>query len=208
MMAHQAQALRLQLTAAQGGQELRQPFRPVHQAEAAAMSQEPGGGGAQFVERAQPFRPGDRFRFIRRLQAAAGGEIGRIGRNSVEAAGVQHTLQGAQIRPDDPKSILQSVDFNVSAGNIAGLFLDFHADDAAIRIGGAKKDSQRAAAAAEIDDRFAPQRGAEIRQQDRIRAYTKGAVLLQEFHPIGEQLKAFHNTTHNNTPVRCTGVLS
>ena len=141
--ASRREPFRLQAVGPEGTDHIGQTFRPVAQGEAPPVFDDPSGGGAQIVQRAQLLAPGGPA-----APAAACGEIGRVGDCQVEAS--RREGSGAQVAGEDPP--LQAVDSQILPGGPGGQGVDIDPGEGQSFLTPGQEEEEGAAARPQVAD--------------------------------------------------------
>ena len=145
---HQLKPFGFQSKFRPGGDQLRQPFRAVHQKEVAAEFQRVGSRAHQLPGRAQVFPPGKGGV----LACRAAGKIGRVGDAQIKSAGRKPLRYRPEVCAYTFHAEGKRVAANVLQSGKMGRFVDFQSGDGAAFILGAQEHPQRAAAGAEVEN--------------------------------------------------------
>ena len=131
------------------GGHVRQPVRPVDQAEAAAPGQGPGRGGAQLGKGAVRLRPGAAPGDVRGYGSGLRREIRWVGHRQPEPSRRQQP-RVPQIPLQAPQPVLQAVFRRRPAEKPAGSGLELHPGDGQLRLPGQQQQAQQPDPRAEV----------------------------------------------------------
>ena len=183
-MVHEAQTLGLQPHPAQLLHHVRQPVRPVDQAEAAAPGQGPGRGGAQLGKGAVRLRPGGAPGGVRGNGSGPRREIRWVGHRQPEPSRRQQP-RVPQVPLQAPQPVLQAVFRRRPAANPAGGGLELHPGDGQLRLPGQQQQAQQPRAGSQVAHGHPPPQPGKGPQQKRIRGGAEQSVGICERIPAG-----------------------
>ena len=150
MGAYQPQSLRLTAVAAHGVQHIRQPFRLVDDAEAAAPAQQIRCGSADIFQRTVGFGPGSVNRFICCKESAVWRIIRGIADNEVKTSGRKVIFYGSQILMADGELCFQVIGRNCLLCQRNGGCLNFNTCYSKCWLALQKEKTEQAGSAAQI----------------------------------------------------------
>ena len=157
-------------------QHVRQPVRPVHQAEAAAPGQRPGRCGAQLGQGAVRLRPGGAAGGVRGHGPGTGREIRRIGHRQPEPPRGQQSLPQVPLQAMHPA--LKAVFLRRTPEQGAGLRLKLHPGDRQLRLPGQQQKAQKPRSGPQLAHGHAPPQPGKGPQQERVRGGAEQPVIV------------------------------